>query len=75
MLARGDLYKLVRAVAGTREAEIGCHECFDQMDRLAEIEVSGSDATTAMPLVHDHLRNCEDCHEAYEFLLKAIRWR
>jgi hypothetical protein len=62
----------VRAVAETRESEIGCDECFEQMDLFVEIEFSGSDAATAMPLVHDHLRKCEDCHEKYEALLVAI---
>jgi hypothetical protein len=72
MLNRADLNKLVRAVAETRESEIGCDECFEQMDRFAEIEFSGSDAARAMPLVHDHLRKCEDCREKYEALLIAI---
>jgi hypothetical protein len=72
MLDRDDLDKLVRAVAETRESEIGCDECFEQMDRFAELEFSGSDAATAMPLVHDHLHKCEDCHEKYEALRIAI---
>ena len=72
MLDRGDLDKLMRALAETREREIGCDECFEQMDRFAEIEFSGSDSATAMPLVHDHLLKCEDCHENYEALLIAI---
>jgi hypothetical protein len=72
MLNRSDLKKLVRVVAETRETEIGCDQCFEQMDRFAEIEFSGSDAARAMPLVHDHLRTCEDCHEQYEALLIAI---
>jgi hypothetical protein len=72
MLDRCDLDKLVRALAETREREIGCDECFEQMDRFAEMEFSGSDSATAMPLVHDHLRKCEDCHEKYEALLVAI---
>ncbi len=72
MLNRSNLKKLVRAVAETREIEIGCDECFEHMDRFAEIEFSGSDAARAMPLVHDHLRKCEDCHEQYEALLIAI---
>jgi hypothetical protein len=61
MLDRDDLDKLVRAVAETRESEIGCDECFEQMDRFAEIEFSGSDAASAMPLVHDHLSRA--CYE------------
>jgi hypothetical protein len=42
------------------------------MDHFAEIEFSGSDSAAAMPLVHDHLHKCEDCHEKYEALLVAI---
>ena len=72
MLDRDDLDKLVRAVAETRESEIGCDECFEQMDRFAEIGFSGPEAVTAMPLVHDHLHKCEDCHEEFEALLIAI---
>jgi hypothetical protein len=72
MLVRGDLDRLVRAVAETREREIGCDECFEQMDPCAEMEVSGSDAARALPLVYDHLRKCQDCHETYDALLMAI---
>ena len=72
MLNRSGLNKLVRAVAETRETEIGCDQCFEQMERFAEIEFSGSDAARAMPLVQDHLRKCEDCNEQYEALLRAI---
>jgi len=72
MLHRGDLYKLMQAVAWTGEGEIWCDECFEHMDRLAEMEISGSDAATAMPLVHDHLRRCEDCLQTYEALLVAV---
>jgi len=75
MLDRGDLDKLIRAVAGTREREIGCDECFALMDRYAELKYFGSDAAAAMPPVHDHLRNCEDCREKYEALLVAISAR
>lgn len=72
MLYRGELDKLMRALARTSDIEIGCDACFEQMDRFAEIVVSGTGAATAMPLVHDHLRKCEDCREKYEALLIAI---
>jgi hypothetical protein len=72
MLDRRDLYKLVRAVAETHWSEIGCDECFEHMDRFAELEFSRWDAPTAMPLVHEHLRKCEDCRDKFEALLVAI---
>ncbi len=73
MLKRGDVVKLVRAVAETSETEIGCDECFEQLDSFAEAGLSGADATAAMPLVGDHLDKCEDCRSKFEALLTALR--
>ena len=73
MLKRGDVVNLVRAVAETREAEIGCDECFEKLDGFAEAELSGSAAKSVMPLVGDHLDKCSDCRGAFEALLTALR--
>jgi len=73
MLKRGDLVKLVRVVAETRETEIGCDECFERLDGFAEAELSRVEASTAMPLVGDHLQKCEDCRSKFEALLTALR--
>jgi hypothetical protein len=73
MLKRDDVVKLVRVVAGTREVEIGCDECFGRLDGFAEAELSGGDAGAAMPLVRDHLDTCTDCRSQFEALLKALR--
>jgi hypothetical protein len=72
MLKRGDLIKLVRVLAETRETEISCDECFEQLDRFAEAELFGLGATVAMPLVGDHLDRCEDCRSKVEALLTAL---
>jgi hypothetical protein len=73
MLKRDDVVKLVRVVAETREIEIGCDECFEQLDSFAEAELSGAGARSAMPLVGDHLDKCADCHSTFEALLTAVR--
>ena len=73
MLKRGDVVKLVRVVVKTRETEIGCDECFEQLDTFAELEFSGVEASSVMPLVGDHLDKCEDCRGTFEALLKALR--
>ena len=73
MLKRGDVVKLVRVVAETHEAEIGCDECFERLDRFAETELSGVEASAAMPLVGDHLDKCKDCRSKFEALLTALR--
>ena len=73
MLKRGDVVKLVRLIAETREIEIGCDECFERLDSFAETELSGLDASAAMPLVSDHLDKCADCRSTFEALLTALR--
>ena len=69
MLKRGDIVKLMRALA---ETEIGCDECFEQLDRFAEVELSGVEARSVMPLVGDHLDKCADCHSTFEALRTAV---
>ena len=64
MLKRGDVVRLVRAVAETRETEIGCDECLEKLEVFAEAELFGSEARSAMPLVGDHLDKCADCRSA-----------
>ena len=73
ILKRGDVVKLVRVVAETRETEIGCDECFERLDSFAEAELSGVEASAVMPLVGDHLDKCEDCRSKFEALLRALR--
>jgi hypothetical protein len=73
MLKRGEVVKLVGVVAETREVEIGCDECFERLDSFAETELSGSEASAAMPLVSDHLDKCADCRSKFEALLTALR--
>ena len=75
MLKRGDVIRLVRVVSETHETEIGCDECFEQLDSLAETEISGAEASVAMPLVGDHLDKCADCRSEFEALLSALRDR
>ncbi len=73
MLSPDDLSKLVRAIAETREEEIGCDDCLEEMARFAEMKLAGLDAAAALPLVEDHLSKCGDCREEFEALLEALR--
>ncbi|UCC87121.1 MAG: hypothetical protein JSV81_20080 [Anaerolineales bacterium] len=67
------LRQLVRGIMTTRPDEIGCDECFEQLDRFVEMELVGKAPAEAMPLVKDHLERCRDCREEFEALLAALR--
>ena len=73
MLNPDNLKSVVRAIVETREEEIGCDECFEQLGLFVETKLSGLDAAAAMPLVQDHLDKCGDCREEFEALLTALR--
>ncbi len=64
---------LVRGIMTARPDEIGCEECFEELDRFVEMELAGKDAAEAMPLVQDHLERCRECKEEFEALLAALR--
>ena len=69
-----DIFKaLIGEIADTREVEIGCDECFEQLDHFVEMRLSGMDTAQAMPLVQEHLQICGECREEFEALLAALR--
>ncbi len=65
--------KIVEMIAATRADEIGCDDCFEQLDRFAEYALAGKNAAEAMPLVQDHLNRCMDCREEFHALLLALQ--
>jgi hypothetical protein len=65
---------VIKEIAETREREeIGCDECFEQVDRFIDMDLSGLNAAQAMPLVQEHLQMCGECREEFEALLTALR--
>lgn len=73
MLDPKSLRKMVSMVAATQPVEIGCDDCFAQLDRFVEMVLAGKNAAEALPLVQAHLDRCADCREEFEALLAALR--
>jgi anti-sigma factor RsiW len=53
---------------GPANAEIGCDECFEQLDRYVDLELAGRDADAALPGLRAHLDGCPACREEHESL-------
>jgi hypothetical protein len=69
MMERPDLKRLL----GPAGPEIGCDECFAELDRYVELEVAGSDADAAIPGLRAHLEGCLACREEHDSLLALVR--
>lgn len=66
------LKNLVRSIASTQQDEIGCDDCYAEIDVFAEMMLQGKDADAAMPLIKDHLDHCGNCREEFEAFLEAL---
>ena len=67
------LKKIVQAIATTTEEEIGCEDCFEELDQFAELKLKDKHAAEALPLVQQHLNRCGNCRDEFEAFLEAIK--
>ncbi len=65
--------QLLERVRATRERELDCGECLEQLAPFAERELAGLAIPAALEAVKHHLDTCGDCREEYESLLAALR--
>jgi len=64
--------KALDSLLGPGVPEVGCDECFDQIDRFVELELAGEDAEAALPGLRAHLAGCPACREEHESLRALV---
>ena len=64
--------ELVGRLLGPSGPEVGCEECFEQLDRFVELELAGRDADQAVPGMRAHLEGCPACQEEYASLRALV---
>jgi len=67
------IQKMMESVKMTREHELDCGHCYDEIDQFVELELSDKNAAEIMPLVQEHLDRCGACREEYQTLLEALK--
>ena len=67
-----DEVRLLKRLLGPAGPEISCEECFEQLDRYVELELSGADADAAIPGMSAHLEGCPACHEDHRSLRDLV---
>jgi hypothetical protein len=63
-----DLDLALLRLLGPAEPEIGCDECFEQLDRYVEAEFARWHADALLPGLRAHLSGCPACAEEHESL-------
>jgi anti-sigma factor RsiW len=69
---RPDLKQALGRLLGPAEPEVGCDECFEELDRYVELELAGADADAAIPGLRAHLAGCPACREEHESLRALV---
>jgi hypothetical protein len=69
---RPDPREALRRLLGPAGPEVGCDECFDELDRYVELEIAGHDADAELPGLRAHLDGCPACREEHESLRALV---
>ena len=64
--------ELVRRLIGPEGPELTCEQCFDQLDRYVELELSGAGGDEQVPGMRAHLEGCPACDEDHASLLAFV---
>ena len=64
---------MLRGILAAEGDAIGCEECFEALDRCADLIESGRPFDEVYPEVKKHLEDCVCCLKEFEALLTALR--
>ncbi len=64
--------QLLGRLLGPPGPELTCVECFDELDRYVELEMTGRDADAMVPGMRAHLDGCRACREDHEGLAALL---
>ena len=53
--------------------EVGCEDCFEQLDEFVELELAGHDANVEIPGLRTHLEGCPACREEHDALRALVQ--
>jgi hypothetical protein len=71
-LAQPDLKPTLGWLLGPAGPEVGCDECFAELDRYVELELAGTDADLVILGLRAHLEGCSACREEHESLRALV---
>jgi hypothetical protein len=66
------LTQALRRLLGPEGPEVGCDQCFQDLDRYLELELAGRDADAEIPGLRAHLVGCPACREEHASLRALV---
>lgn len=66
------LKKWLERIYATQEVEISCSDCFNMIAIYIERELAGEAVETRLPMVKQHLEQCQVCREEYKIIRELV---
>jgi hypothetical protein len=66
------LTQALRRLLGPEGPEVGCDQCFQDLDRYLELELAGRDADAEIPGLRAHRVGCPACREEHASLRALV---
>jgi hypothetical protein len=67
-----ELTHALRRLVGPAAPEVGCDDCFAELDRYVELELAARDVDAELPGLRMHFEGCPACREEYESLRALV---
>ncbi|MCI0332155.1 MAG: hypothetical protein L0228_02885 [Planctomycetes bacterium] len=65
--------QLLKMIRQTREVELTCPECLDELDRYTQSILDGMPIDGVLARVREHLQACPFCDDEYKLVLEALK--
>jgi hypothetical protein len=65
--------RLLAMLQQTRDVELTCPECQNELDKYVQHMLDGSPIEGVLALVREHLESCPFCGEEFQLVLETLR--
>jgi hypothetical protein len=65
--------RLLQMIRLTREVELTCPECLDELDRYTQSILDGGPIEGVLERVREHLEACPCCTAQYDLVLETLK--
>jgi hypothetical protein len=71
-LDSGKIQRLLQMIQQTKEVELTCPECLDELDKYIQGTLDGSPLDGVLKLVREHLEACPCCEGQFKLVLETL---
>lgn len=71
-LDSGKIHRLLQMIRQTKDLELTCPECLDELDRYTQSMLDGTPLDGVLKLVREHLEACPCCEGQFKLVLETL---